>query len=220
MEAIGQEVITLLRYLLPGFLAAWVYYGLTSFALPLQFERVVQALIFTLLVQPLVFIIEASTIWIGRWQSAGPWNEKSELLCSVISAFVLGAMFAAFANNDKFHKLMRALNITRETSYPSEWYGAFSNHITYIIINLNNGMRIYGWPTEWPSQAGAGYFLLEQTSWLDDENNEIPMPTVSHMLIPAADVALVQFMDLNWRKDNVKEGVQPAAAASTIDASV
>lgn len=125
MSEIGQELATLLQHLLPGFLAAWVYYGLTSFALPSQFERVVQALIFTLLVQPLVFLSEFLLLQIGAHWAIAPWSDSAELLTSVACAFVLGAVFAAFSNNDRFHALMRKIGITRETSYPSEWYGAF-----------------------------------------------------------------------------------------------
>ncbi|WP_407290770.1 DUF6338 family protein [Stutzerimonas zhaodongensis] len=201
MDSIGQELINLLRYLLPGFLSAWVYYGLTSFSLPSQFERVVQALIFTLLIQPLAYTFKALALFIGKLASLGVWSQNSELTTSVISAIVLGIAFAYFTNNDKFHRLMRFFKITRETSYPSEWFGAFDKNITYVVLHLNDGNRIYGWPTEWPSQAGSGHFLLEDSSWLDDDNNEIPMLNVKNILIPAGNVILVEFMELK----NVKE---------------
>jgi len=52
---VSQQVIALLQYLLPGFLAAWIFYGLTSYAKPSNFERVIQALIFTLFIQGMMF---------------------------------------------------------------------------------------------------------------------------------------------------------------------
>lgn len=214
MEDLGQELVTLLQFLLPGFLAAWIYYGLTSFALPSQFERIIQALIFTLLVQPLAFVIKFLLLSVGRHWALLPWSEKAELATSVVCAFVLGALFAAFVNNDKFHALMRRIKVTRETSYPSEWYGAFCNHVTYVVLHLKGERRIYGWPIEWPSESGNGHFLLEQVSWLGDENKEIPITNVTHVLVPASEIELVEFMDLNWRSNNGKEGAQPAAASS------
>ena len=215
MESIGQEVVTLLRYLLPGFLAAWAYYGLTSFELPSQFERVVQALIFTLLVQPLVYAAKAACLFAGQYVALGFWTDSSALTASVAFAFILGATFAAFANNDRFHALMRRLKITKETSYPSEWYGAFCNNVTYVVLHLKDQNRIYGWPREWPSQPGVGHFVLEQSSWLDDENKEIPMANVASVLIPADAVTLVEFMNPNWSNANVQEGIQPTAPTSS-----
>jgi len=40
-QEITKDFIILVTYLLPGFLAAWVFYGLTSPPKPSQFERVV-----------------------------------------------------------------------------------------------------------------------------------------------------------------------------------
>jgi hypothetical protein len=214
MDDLGQELVTLLQFLLPGFLAAWVYYGLTSFALPSQFERVVQALIFTLLVQPLAFISKFVLLWAGKYWMLLPWSEKAELSTSVVCAFLLGTVFAALTNNDKFHALMRALKVTRETSYPSEWYGAFCNHVTFVVLHLSGSRRIYGWPIEWPSESGNGHFLLEQASWLDKDNKEIPITNVSHVLIAATEIELVEFMDLNWRS-NGKEGIESATPSTT-----
>ncbi|SUP44184.1 Uncharacterised protein [Vibrio furnissii] len=58
MENLTNDIITLLQYLLPGFVAAWMFYSLTSYPKPSQFERVVQALIFTIFIQAIVVVIE------------------------------------------------------------------------------------------------------------------------------------------------------------------
>lgn len=214
MEDFGQEVITLLRHLLPGFLSAWVYYGLTSFELPSQFERVVQALIFTLLVQPLIYIAKVACLFGGRFMAIGYWTETSDIAASVIFAFILGATFAAFAYNDRFHALMRKAKITKETSFPSEWYGAFCNSVTYVVLHLKNQNRIYGWPREWPSQPGVGHFVIEQASWLNDENEEVPMTNVNSVLVPADEVTLVEFMNPDWSKGNEQESIQSSSPSS------
>ena len=48
MDDLIKEVIPLLQYLIPGFLAAWIFYSLTAFKRPDTFGQIVQALIFTL----------------------------------------------------------------------------------------------------------------------------------------------------------------------------
>lgn len=58
MPELAKDTVALFAYLLPGFVTAWVIYGLTSQTKPSQFERVVQALIFTFIIQASMPIVE------------------------------------------------------------------------------------------------------------------------------------------------------------------
>ncbi len=49
MNWASGEVIGVLTFLLPGFVAAAIFYSLTSHPKPTAFDRVVQALIFTVI---------------------------------------------------------------------------------------------------------------------------------------------------------------------------
>lgn len=194
MENFAKDIISILQYLLPGFLAAWVFYGFTSFPKPSQFERIVQALIFTLIIQSIVFIEINTVLRLGNILSLGNCTKRFELLCSIITAFFLGAVFAYFTNNDKFHKLARNIGLTRETSYPSEWFGAFLKNVTYVVLHFEDERRLYGWPIEWPSEPEKGHFVLEQASWLG-EDGEIPITGVSSIMVNVKDVKWVEFME-------------------------
>lgn len=201
MENLSKDLVFILQYLLPGFLSAWVFYGFTSFSKPSQFERVIQALIFTLIIQSIVFVEKYTALKIGGILSFGDWTNRSELLCSTITAFFLGVVFAYFANNDKFHRLARNIYLTRETSYPSEWFGAFLKNITYVVLHLEDERRLYGWPIEWPSEPDRGHFVIEQASWLD-EDKEIPLTGVSSIMINVKDVKWVEFIEKTWETKN------------------
>ena len=72
MPELSKEVVALLTFLMPGFLVAWVFYGLTSHAKPVQFERVIQALIFTLGVKAVVFVEQIALEYAGRWLPLRP----------------------------------------------------------------------------------------------------------------------------------------------------
>ena len=50
MDWASGDIVSVIYYLLPGFVAAWVFYGLTAHPKASPFERVVQALIFTVVV--------------------------------------------------------------------------------------------------------------------------------------------------------------------------
>lgn len=201
MENLTKDLVSILQYLLPGFLAAWVFYGFTSFPKPSQFERVIQALIFTLIIQSIVFVEKKIALGFNEILSIEDWAKKVYFLCPILTAFFLGAVFAFFANNDKFHKLIRYIGVTRETSYPSEWFGGFLNNITYVVLHFEDERRLYGWPTEWPSEPDKGHFVLEQASWLDEEK-EIPITGVSSIMVNVKDVKWVEFIEKKWEVNN------------------
>ncbi len=203
MDNFSRDMISFLQYLLPGFLSAWVFYGFTSFRKPSQFERVVQALIFTLIIQSIVFIERSIALKLCDFFCLGNWTERLEVLFSSVTAFFLGVLFSYFSNNDKFHRFARKLGITRDTSYPSEWFGVFTKNITFIVLHFKkDGRRLYGWPMEWPSDPNSGHFMLAQAAWLDEDNNEIPITGVSSILVNVKDVKMVEFLEEKLEKNN------------------
>jgi len=194
MEGLGKSALEILQYLLPGFLSAWIFYAFTTWPKPAQFERVIQALIFTLIVRTLIFPVKLLLAAYPLFR----WDQNSELITSTFGAFVVGVTFSYFANNDKFHKLARKLSLTNETSYPSEWFGTFSENVTYVVLHLDGERRLYGWPTEWPSSSDRGHFFLQDVSWLT-EDGQIPITGVTGMLVCAKDVLFVEFMNETWK---------------------
>jgi len=198
MDSISQNVVIILQYLLPGFLAAWIFYGFTSYPKPSQFERVIQALIFTFIIQVAVLIEKATCLKIGVYWNVGNWSENYDIICSTINSIFLGTLFSYYANNDKFHKLIRKIGISKETSFPSEWFGTFSKNVTYIVLHLKDERRLYGWPIEWPSVPDNGHFLLVEASWLVD-SKETPIKGVESILIDVNDVRWVEFMEKTWK---------------------
>ena len=179
MDSLTNEVIVTMQFLLPGFVSAWVFYALTSHPKQSQFERLIQALIFTIIVQAFL----ALTQLIVEAYSSSIWNKNLDLLLAFVLALVLGLVLAYFANNDKFHKGLRFFKITKETSYASEWFSAFSDQVTYIVLHLNDGSRLYGWPKEWPTEPRNGHFYLQEAGWLQDDNEEIALEGVDGILV-------------------------------------
>lgn len=155
-----------------------------------------------LIAQSVTYGFKISFLWLGSFHTfeLGKWNEQSEQITSIFSASLVGFVFAYFANNDKFHRFVRFLGISKETSYPSEWFGVFSKNVTYVVLHMKDGRRIYGWPTEWPSDPTKGHFSLEQASWLE-ESTEKPITGVQFILIQVEDVKWVEFMN-NTRENS------------------
>ena len=191
MNWASSEVVGVLTFLLPGFVAAAIFYSLTSHPKPGAFDRVVLALIFTVIGQAIVvaFLAISSAVkeeiqWIRNW----------ELIFSVMVAIVLGLAASYISNRDTVHRILRYFGVTRETSYPSEWYSAFSrHHDCYVVLHLKGQRRLYGWPEEWPSRPDEGHFRIVEAEWLT-EDERIPAIGVSAILIPAGEVEMVEFL--------------------------
>lgn len=160
MPELSKDLIALLQYLVPGFLVAWIYFGLTSHQKPIQFERIVQALIFALFVHLLVPIERAIALKAGRIWSVGNWTTEGELFASLVTAIFLGLAFCYLINLDLLHAFLRKFNLSTRSSHPSEWFTAFDTKKVFIVVHLKDGRRIYGWPHIWPSDPGKGHLFL------------------------------------------------------------
>jgi hypothetical protein len=159
-DELAKDAVAVLAYLLPGFLAAWIFYGLTSHPKPSQFERVVQALIFTFLIHALIPIARWALELVGKYVALHSWDDSAEALTSVVLATLPGTVLAYFTNTDSAHKWLRDKGFTTRTSHPSEWFGVFSQKVTFVILHLNDGRRLYGWPKEWPTEPDKGHFYI------------------------------------------------------------
>ena len=187
MDWASSDFVGILSFLLPGFVAAWIFHGLTPYPKPPQFERLIHALILTAIVNALVIPTK-------KVAPDFAWNEHTTLVLAVSIAFVTGTAFAFLANRDLAHRLLRRLGVTNENSFPSEWYSAFSRHKGYAVLHLKGGRRLYGWPEEWPSSPEKGHFLMVEAEWLLDDESRVPLEDVETVVVQVAEVEMIELM--------------------------
>ena len=189
-----KDFVIFLAYLLPGFLAAWVYYGLTSHSKPSQFERIVEALIFTLVIQTISPVVQGAALWVGRWMPIRHWDTLASGLVSLGLAVIAGTLAAYFSNSDAFHRWLRARGFTTRTSHPSEWYSVLARKEAFVILHFKDGRRLYGWPKEWPVESDRGQFYIMLPSWIAEDGSSIELPQLDGILVRVEDVQWVEFL--------------------------
>lgn len=214
MEGVPKEIIGIIYQLLPGFIVAWIVYGLTSYLKPSSFERIVQALIFTVIVRALLIISKISIFAIGHKYSLGTWTIDIEFVWSIGIAISLGLIITWCVNNDfpiylfrsgaegKCNKYLRwvnwllsKINLTNKTLHPTEWYSAFSStESRYIVLHLKGERRLKGWPQQYPDDPQGGHFLISEAMWLLDDGSIAPLHNVKHVLIPSTEVEHIEFL--------------------------
>ena len=187
----SSEAVSVLTFLLPGFVAAAVFHSLTSYPKPKEFDRVVQALIFTIIAQAIVQGIQGMARLV---KSEISWIAEFEILVSVCIAVAVAIVVVYLSNHDTLHGLLRRLGVTKETAYPSEWYSTFyRNSDCYVILHLQGQRRLYGWPEEWPSLPDQGHFRIAEGEWLVEDKRILAEGVVA-IVIPAKEVEMVEFI--------------------------
>lgn len=173
MSWISSEIVGALVFLLPGFVAAAVFYSLTSHSKPGAFDLVIQALIFTAAGQA---ITSAIILAFGATAGNVAWAENWGFVLSLVVSVFLAVLMAYILNNDVAHRVLRRIRITRETSYPSEWYSTFARHECYVVLHMK------------------GHFRITEAEWLESDRRT-PAEGVATILIPAGEVEMVEFVE-------------------------
>ena len=192
MSWASSEVVSVLVFLLPGFVAAAVFYSLTSHPKPNEFGQVIQALVFTMVGQSIAWTLR-QILDLGI-----SWSIGLEATVAVLSAVVFTLLVVYISNNDIAHWFFRRIGLTRENSYSSEWYSSFAqNPDSYVVLHLKDGRRLYGWPREWPSHPNQGHFRITEAEWLmegEDGSLEEEGPETYAIVVSVEDVSMVQFI--------------------------
>lgn len=194
MNPIVNEVLPILQALLSGFVATVIFYWLADAKKPTQFERVIQALIFTGVIKLLLVSLEWVCLLIGRWHVLGRWTENVGILWSVLLAVIIGLALAFFSQHDLLYRLARRLRLTSKASI-GEWRFAFSRSPGGgVVLHMRDGRRLMGYPDAWPIEPQGGYFLMAFPAWLVG-GDVIEAQGIAKLLIANADVQWVEFLE-------------------------
>lgn len=193
MPELSKDFVALLQYLAPGFVVAWVYYGLTSHVKPSQFERVVQALIFTVVIQAILLCEKWTALQVGRIFILGDWTSNTHLVFSLVTALCLGIFLSTCTNSDVVHGWIRKAGISKRSAHPCEWFGIFSDYPRYVVLQLKDGTRIYGWPNVWPSEYDRGHFFITSAMRSVGELDQ-DLDALEGILIDVKEVSSVEFV--------------------------
>jgi Family of unknown function (DUF6338) len=182
------QAIEILFLLLPGFIAAWLFYSLTGHKKPSSFERIVQALIFTAVIRVFVFLLSLSGFPINRW------GDEAQFSISVGLGVLVGILFTLGSNYNSFHAVMQFFRVTKKDSTPA-WYHNLFKYERFLVLTLRGGDRIQGWARHWPEDHDDGHFALENARWLDKDDDHVNIDNVVNTIIPAKKVLFVQICE-------------------------
>jgi Family of unknown function (DUF6338) len=200
-----KDLFPILLFLLPGFVSVGVIEVLCVRKAKDVFGRVVEALIFTMLNLASFLVVRSllelvPEIKFGHDQFFTPGNVSLMALC----ALIIGIAFAAEINHEwVLGTLNNRFHLTRKTAKPSTWNETWTHARKYVVVHLDDGRRIYGWPTFYSDDPEERALFLEDASWLDDDNKLINEGSpISMLLDKNSGIKLVEFLEPNATHQN------------------
>lgn len=201
MDTISSEVLNVLTFLIPGFITAWVVFGLTSATKPTQFERIVQALIFTAVISAAFDVIAGVLL-----KTCPAHFIEYRLAYSIAMALILGVGYSWLINHDLIHKALRTIGLTQRSALSNEWNFTHSKLTrNWVVLHMKDGKRLFGFPEVCPTSGNEGHYFVTYPHWVNEEGAvELDLSNeLEGILIPAIEISRVEFC--KERDENAKE---------------
>ena len=193
--SISNESIRLFFYLIPGFLSSILLGALVYRKEMTAFRFIIQSLIFTFLIYALPVIIVGYAplpLEINTDNFTISLDRKSLAVIFGISVG-LPVVLAFLINNDLIFSLLRWIHITYRTSRENVWLDVFASEKKYIIVHLQDGTRVFGWPARFSDTPEEGYLYLQDPSWINEDDEYEDMDIHGFFLVKKDNIDYIQF---------------------------
>jgi hypothetical protein len=191
------EALAILFVLLPGFLCAYITQSLAVRRQQTDTEKIVEALIFSLVLYLITLPHFGFTLPI-HWQDVGHGvfqvvADYPHLITLFGLSLALGTLYAANINHDWLMGLMRWANVTERTARTSIWNDAFQEISGWVQVGFDDGTQMRGWVRYYSDEAGDSSLFLERAAWIDGEDREeIDGPGI--LITAAATIKTITFL--------------------------
>ena len=196
------EALGILLVLLPGFASAYLVQLLAARRRQSELDKVVEALIFSLVLYLLTlpfFGYSLPIAWHGgdgnqpnTWQILIAWPH---LLSLAILAVVLGALYAASINHNWLTTPFRWLKISQRSARSSVWNDVFSDLKGFVQVGLSDGRSVIGWIRNYSDEDETTELFLEDAAWVDSDGNEFSIQGPGILLTKSLGIEYVMFLD-------------------------
>lgn len=164
------ETLQILILLLPGIISSKVLDFFIARKKPEPFEKILESLVFSMIIYVLfTFFSDKSPVYLCAEKTGYflKYNAIGFLGLFIISLFI-PVIFGVCHTYDFPMNILRRFKLTNRTSRDTIWYNVFCDLKTHIIINFENGRRIYGWPMYYSDDPAKPYIFLHKPAWIDE----------------------------------------------------
>jgi hypothetical protein len=202
---IDADHLLVILFLLPGFLAARMFALVAVQRKKSHLEMISEVVLFE-------FLVLAAYAWMpARWQWEGSVSSGEAILgvsaldtlrrnappltALALIAISLGGILGWLHNLDQPLSLLRSLGATKQSSHPTVWQSAFYDRPRWVLVHLESGERILGWPELFSDTPDEGAIFLADAAYLDDEGGLTEIRGPGILIAREAGIRLVEFLD-------------------------
>jgi hypothetical protein len=196
------EALGILLVLLPGFTSAYMVQLLAARRKQSELDRVIEALIFSLLLYLFTLPFFGYSLPItwhpGDGKHAGEWQifiVWPHLLALALLAVVLGSIYAASINHNWLTAPFRWVSVTERSARSSVWNDVFSDIEGFVQVGLSDGRSVIGWIRKYSDEDETTELFLEDAAWVDSDGKESPIHGPGILLTKALGIEYVMFLD-------------------------
>ena len=201
------QALMFLSFLLPGFLCMAILDILIPALKRDNLHRIINALIFSLIIyvtyelifenQP-VLLIEKTVGGEKQYEISftGP-----SIIFLLLIAIIIPIIISASVKYDAHMKFFRWLKVTDRTSRTNVWFDVFTDIKSHVIINFEDGRRLYGWPEYYSDDPNEKSLFLCQAAWIDDDNNLLYLDNRGILITPNEKIDTIEFVKIKEGQD-------------------
>jgi len=203
MPEFNLSLLAVLVILLPGFLAARLEQRLTVGPKQNEFDKVVEALLYSLLIYLASTVVARSlpvSIKVEKIGEATRYSVETSLLRLAILpliALLFAAAMSWASNNDILGRFFRRIGVTRRTWRASIWSDVFHGYVGVVQVELADGRSVLGWLKYYSDRPENCSLFLERAAWVSGEGLvQIHGPGI--LLTKDCGIRSIAF--LNWKE--------------------
>jgi hypothetical protein len=200
MPDLRFEAITVLVILLPGFFAARIEQRLTVNPEQKEFDKTVEALIYSFFIYLVFTAITRSfpvSVTINQEGKATNYSVAASPLrlgLLALIAVVLPTLVSFASNNDLFGRFFRSIRATRRTWRSSVWSDVFHAYTGVVQVELVDGRSVMGWLKYYSDRPEEASVFLEHASWVSAEGHPTAIDGSGILLTAASGIRSIMFL--------------------------
>lgn len=167
------EALTIFIFLIPGFVSSLLLNTVIVRKEKDTLSKIIEALVFSLIIYACVTAISGeSPVFLNVTENDDKTKTyfitfNASFLIPLIAISVLLSMILGLLSTTDVHmKILRKLRITDKTARETVWLDVFTEQKRYVIVNLSDGRRVFGWPMYYSNEQEDGFLYLYNAAWV------------------------------------------------------
>lgn len=196
---ISIETLTIFVFLIPGFVSSLIINTIVVRKGKDNLSKIIEALVFSFFIYVVISMVNGENPVLIRSEQinnkttyAISYNSNVVIPVAVLSIF-LPLLLGFLSTTDIHMKLLRKLKITNKTARETVWLDVFTEQKRYVIVNLADGRRVFGWPMYYSNNPEEGCLYLYDAAWINDEGKYIDLKIHGLFLVKKDNIESIEF---------------------------